>query len=350
MTGFGPVAHQLREVGIEVHTLGMRRGVPNLGAFWRLVKLLRRSKPDLLLCWMYHANLLGLLAGKLAGVPQVWWGIRASNMDFTLYRPLTRLVVWLGGRLSWLPELIIVNSEAGRKLHAGRGYSTSKMVVIPNGVDLQEFKADPSAREMVRNELGLGEDVLLVGLIARFDPMKGHKTFFEVAGLLVRRFQKVHFLLAGRGLSPENLEVSRMVHANSLEGVVHLMGIRQDIPRLTAALDIATSCSPFGEGFSNAIIEAMACGVPCVVTDVGDAVLIVGDTGMVVPPRNPKALAEALVEMVEMNPQERQALGAKARERIQVNFPLASMVRAFESLYERVHDGREFKAMNGVQV
>ena len=144
----------------------------------------------------------------------------------------------------------------------------------------------------MRRELGLSENVILVGLIARFDAMKDHETFFKAAGLLIRRLPGVHFMLAGAGVSIENAPLARMVCKNGLNGAVHLVGPRDDVPRLTAALDLGTSAS-IGEGFCNAIGEAMACAVPCVATDVGDAARIVADTGRVVPPRNPEALAAA---------------------------------------------------------
>ena len=348
MTGFGPVAHQLREAGIEVHTLGMRRGVPNLGGFWRLVKLLRRSKPDLLLCWMYHANLLGLLAGKLAGAPHIIWSTHAANPRLSAYRSLTRWVVRLCGWLSRCPDVIVAVSEAGKKLHEGWGFDSSRMIIIRNGIDLGIFKPNPEARLSVRRELGVSDDTLLVGLMARLDPTKDHGTFFKAASLVSRRREGVHFLLAGGGVSPENPALARMVRENSLDGCVHLLGLRRDVPRLTAALDVACLAS-WSESFPMVVGEAMACGVPCVVTDVGDAALIVGDTGKVVPPKNAEALAAALADMAKLSLAERQALGAKARRRIQENFALAGMVHAFESLYERVHDGQEFKAMNGVR-
>ena len=334
MRALGPVAHQLREAGIEVHTLGMKAGVPTVGASWRLVKLLRRSKPDLFLCWMYHANLLGLLAGKLARVPRVVWGIRCSNMDFSCQRLMTRRVVKLCASLSKLPDLIIVNSEAGRDVHAEMGYAKEKMVVIPNGIDTDVFKPDPLARRRVRQELGVSEDALLIGLIARLHPMKDHETFFKAARLLAEKRPEVHFLLAGAEISPKNPELSRMVREYNLDRHGHLLGARQDVPALTAALDIATSSSAFGEGFSNVLGEAMACGVPCVVTDVGDSAAIIGDTGKVVPPRSPEKLASAWLELIELGRPGRLELGAKARKCIEDRFHLKHVVAQYQTLYE----------------
>jgi len=286
---------------------------------------------------MYHANLFGLLVGKMAGVPYIAWGIRSCNERLTSYRCTTRWVVRLGAWLSRLPDVIIVNSEAGKRVHENWGYDKSKTMVISNGFDLEAFKPDPAARRSVRTELGVGDNQFLIGLIARFHAMKDHATFFTAASLLGRRHPEIHFLLAGSGVSPENHEVARMARENGLAGFVHLLGSRYDISRLTAALDIAC-LSSWSEAFPNVVGEAMACGVPCVVTDVGDSAYIVGDTGRVVARRNPKALAAACVELIEMGAAERQALGQKARKRIEERFSLANMVRAYESVYESLQN------------
>ncbi len=325
---------QLR--GVDVQTLEMQRGVPSLIGLVRLVKLLRRRRPQILHCWMYHANLLGLLAGKLAHVRHIVWGIRGSELDFSYYRRLTRCVVALGARLSRLPDAIVCNSAAGRRAHERYRYYSGKMYSIPNGFDLQNFRPDQEARRSVRAELGLDPKAFVIGLIARLDPMKDHATFFKAARLLSRRYPSTRFLLAGTEVTWENAQVSRMLFENGLNGVVHLLGCRDDVPRLTAGLDIASSSSAFGEGFSNAIGEAMACQVPCVVTDVGDSALIVGDTGRVVPPRSPEALARAWAELIEMDPVQRQELGRRARMRSEENFALSKVVTSYEILYESI--------------
>jgi glycosyltransferase involved in cell wall biosynthesis len=285
---------------------------------------------------MYHANLLGVIAGKLAGVPHIVWNIRSSNIDFSHYRRLTRWTVFLGARLSGFVDAVIVNSEVGRSVHRAWGYHNARMIVIPNGFNIDHLKPDPSARGSVRAELGVRQDTLLIGLIARYHPRKDHASFLNAAALLCRREPLVHYLLAGDGVALENSELSHLVRENGLERHIHLLGRRRDIPRLTAALDIATSSSAFGEGFSNAVGEAMACGVPCVVTDVGDAADIVGDTGSVVPAGNPEALARGLADMMDLGPDGRKALGQRARQRVEARFSQARMVEAYESLYERL--------------
>lgn len=336
MMDVGPVGCELIKAGVKVRALEMHPGSPSLLALFRFAKALRHLRPDILQCWTYHANLLGLIAGRLAGVPHIVWNIRCSNIEFAHYRRLTRWTVFLGARLSGFVDAVIVNSVVGRNVHSAWGYHNTQTIVISNGINLDELKPDPSARGSVRAELGLSRDMILIGLIARYHPMKNHAGFLKAAGLLCQREPLVHYLLAGDDVNTDNLELCRLVRENGLDRHIHLLGRRRDIPRLTAALDIAISSSVSGEGFSNAVGEAMACGVPCVVTNVGDAAYIVGDGGVVVPPGDPTALAGGIAEMVDLGPHGRKALGQKARQRVEEKFSIPTMVEAYESLYQNI--------------
>ena len=177
---------------------------------------------------------------------------------------------------------------------------------------------------------------MLIGLVARFDPMKDHGNFFRGARHLLNEAEEkdnLHFVLAGRGIDAANAALKDFISEYGLENRTHLLGERTDIPFVTSALDIATSSST-GEGFPNAVGEAMACGVPCVVTDVGDSAWIVGDTGRIVPPREPTALAEAWGELICMEDERRRSLGEAARRRIIENFSIDTVVRQYEAVYE----------------
>jgi glycosyltransferase involved in cell wall biosynthesis len=187
---------------------------------------------------------------------------------------------------------------------------------------------------LLRNELGLKPDVLLIGLIARFDPMKDHGNFLQAASLLAAKVAGVHFILAGNGVEPSNLSFRNYLDRDELHGRVHLLGQRDDIASLTAALDIVSSSSSFGEGFSNTIAEAMSCGVPCVVTNVGDSAFLVGETGVVVPTMDPQKLSDGWQRMIALGVEGRNALGAAARLRIQQNFQQDEIARQYEHLYE----------------
>ena len=339
MTEAGSVGEELAAAGVEVHALGMKRGVPSPAKTVPLVHLIRRWRPQIIHCWMYHANLLGLLAGKAGGVRHVVWGIACSDLDFARYRRLTQWTAWLGARLSSQADIIILNSEAGRRVHATLGYDKSRMVVIPNGFDLQLFKPDPAARRSVRSELGLTLETPLIGLLARFDPMKDHVTFFKTVGLIARRNPTVHFLLAGEGITSQNSDLARIIGENCPRELVHLLGLRRDIPRLTAALDIACLSSSFGEGFPHVVGEAMACEIPCVVTDVGDCAYIVDKTGTIVAPGDYSGMADAWTRILAMSADDRQALGRAGRQRVAALFSAADITKRYEELYAEVGRG-----------
>lgn len=335
LTDIGAIGKKIQALDIPVGKLGMRLGVPNPLGLVRLTRRLRSRPPDVLQTWMYHADLIGALGARLAGGIPTVWNIRHSNLNPEANK---RAHVWTAracAKISpWLPARIVINSETSRLSHEKLGYATAKMQVIPNGFDLATFKVDPIARVSVRQELGLPEKTLLIGLVARFDRQKDHHNFVQAAGRLARHSPEVYFLFCGNGVTSENGRLRDWIRGAGIEHLCHLLGRRDDVPRLTAALDIATSSS-LGEGFCNAIGEAMACGVPCVVTDVGDSAWLVGDTGRVVPPMNPAALADAWRDLIE-DGNRRRELGLAARSRVQDYFNLPVIVRQYERLYEEI--------------
>jgi len=333
----GVVGPKIRELGVPLYTLNLRPSLPNPVHVWSLRTLTRQIQPQLIQGWMYHGNVMASLAGKFARdrVPVVW-NVRQSLTDPGAYGRRTSAVIRLGALLSGRPVAIIYNSLAGAQDHERFGYRADQRVVIPNGFDCQLLRPDENARSQVRAELRLAPETILVGLIARYHPMKDHANFLRAAGQVVRDYPTIRFLLVGHGVSNDQPSIVKLITENQLAGRVMLLGGRQDIPRLTAALDIACSASAWGEGFSNAIAEAMACGVPCVVTDVGDSATIVADTGIPVPPRNPGALAQAINQLIEAGKDRRLELGMAARRRIEREFSLAEIARRYEELYRRL--------------
>jgi glycosyltransferase involved in cell wall biosynthesis len=207
------------------------------------------------------------------------------------------------------------------------------MHLIPNGFDVECFRPDAAAGLAVRRELGLTEDAFIIGLVARWDPLKDHSTFVDAASLLARRYDNIYFVLIGRGIEWDTLELAALVRTSGLQDRIIMLGERDDMPRLNAAFDIACSSS-ITEGFPNTIGEAMACGVPCVVTDVGDAAAIVGDTGLVVPSGDAVAFAQACKELIALGPDGRRDLGRKGRARVIEKYGLNTIVKMYEDLYK----------------
>jgi glycosyltransferase involved in cell wall biosynthesis len=331
IAGIGPVGERLRARGTRVRTLATSRRLPSPAGFVRLVRWLRAEKPDLVQTWQYHADLVGAVAGHLAGRIPVVWNIRHTSLQGN--KPHTRWTALACARLSRrLPRRIVCCSEASRAAHVALGYDASKMAVVPNGFDLQAWKPDPGARAAVRTELGIAENDFLVGLVARFHPQKDQRTFVAAAARLGRELSSSRFLLCGDGVTMANPELAVAIRAAGIGPRTVCLGERTDVPRIDAALDVAT-CSSYTEGFPNAIGEAMACEVPCVVTDVGDARALVGDTGVVVPPREPEALAAGWRELAALGPDGRRRLGSAARQRIAEHFSLDVVTARYAALY-----------------
>lgn len=336
MTECGEMAPKIEALQVPVTSLGMSRGMPSPPAVARLARRMREARPDVVQTWMYHADLMGGLAARLAGGPPVIWNIRNSALERYALGRRTLWTVTMCARLSRsLPTRIVCCSESAARGHADFGYAADKIVVIRNGFALDAYRPDEAARASVRREMGVPEDAPLIGLVARLDPAKDHANFLQAAGLLRESHPRAHYLLCGKGVTGDNPALVEGVAAAGIEDRCHLLGLRWDIPRLTAALDIAASSSA-GEAFPNAVGEAMACGIPCAVTDVGDSALLVGDTGRIVPPRDPQALAGAWEELLRMGQDGRRRLGALARQRVETKFDIRSVALCYEGLYEEV--------------
>jgi glycosyltransferase involved in cell wall biosynthesis len=336
----GDLAGRIADLGIAVQSLGMRRGVPHPAAMVRLARMLRRLEPDLVHTWMYHADLLGGLAARFSCGAPVIWALHNSTLDPAEVRLSTRLTARTNALLSHVvPTRIVSCSQASMKVHRDLGYASGRLVGIPNGFDLHAFRPEPSVREAVRVELGVAPDTRLVGSFARFHPQKDHRNLCHAAGLIAAK-SNAHFVLAGSNIDSDNVELGAWIAETGFAQRFHLLGAREDIPRLTAALDIAVVASSFGEAFPLVVGEAMACAVPCVVTDVGDSTLMVGDTGRVVPPRDPDALAAAVLDLLSLPDETLAALGQRARARIEARFALPAIAARYEQLYVEVLAGR----------
>lgn len=334
LVGGGSMLERMLSIGVAVDSLNMWRRIPSLVALWRLREIVSCYRPDLIQGWMYHGNLAASIAGWFCpnNVPVVW-NVRQSFYDLKYERLLTRWVIRVNAWLSVRADAIVYNSRASASQHEGFGFDASRTRIIPNGFDTEVFCPDEHARSSVRRELGVADDTVLIGLVGRYHPMKDHWNFLNAAALLGKEFSNVLFLLAGHEVDFDNPTLASIIQEQGLGGRVFLLGERKDMPRLQAALDIA-SCSSWSEGFANVIGEAMSCGVPCVVTDVGDLAWIIGDTGRVVAARDPVALSAAWTNILALGHNGRQALGRRARERVIEYFSLEAVVQQYEDLHK----------------
>ncbi len=335
MAGPGEIGRQIAASGIPVSYLGFRLGRVSFSGTLRWLSLLRRHRPDVLQSWMYHANLLSLSAPLVSPRIRLFWNIQASERDPSGFKPLTRIVIGSGRWFSRVPEAVIVNSQKGAADHRRMGYRKKSLHCIPNGFDLSLFvPLSEENRRQVRRSLGVEDQTPCVGMFARYHPVKDHAAALLAARHVKGKGVKAHFFFAGAGVGDGNAALGRLVSQLDLDSSVHFLGYRKDVPKLMAAMDTVISCSR-SEGFSNVIGEAMAAGVPCVVTDVGDSARVVGDTGKAVPPQNPESLAQALLQILGLPDGKRRSLGRKARNRIERQFSIQKIAEAYAGLYRR---------------
>ncbi|HSV13390.1 MAG TPA: glycosyltransferase [Tepidisphaeraceae bacterium] len=327
------VAAPIIDAGIPITVVGMRPGIPDPRGIARLARHLWRLKPAVIQTWMDHSNLIGGIAARLVSRTPLVWGIHHSNHIPSLTKKSTLATVWACKMFSRrVPTRIVCCSEHARGMYAQRGFADDKLMVIPNGFDVSAFRPDPAARANLRRELDVHPQTPLVGLIARYDPFKDHETFLRAAAKLKRIRPDVHYVLCGHNVDSNNSVLMAMIGSLGIGEQCHLIGARTDVPRVLAGLDLAAQSS-VSEAFPLVLGEAMACGVPCVATDVGDSRLIVGDTGKIVPARDPDALAAGMGEMLAMRSSALQQLGITARTRVREMFDLKSVTRRYESLY-----------------
>ena len=332
--GGGAIGQRIaRELDIPVVTFGREAESVKPSAAARVLAQLLGRRRQLIQTWMYHANLLGGIAGRALGAPVIW-NIRRGSLEH-----LRRRTRWVARTCSFLsravPARIVCCSSASLEEHAIAGYDRARMEVIPNGFDLARYQPDASAREALRQGLGIGAQTPVVGLVARYDPCKDHATFLKAAALVHSRHRRVRFLLCGQGVDGLNTELVAVLQALGLEAHCSLLGRFDNIPRHMSALDLLMSSSAC-VGFPNVLGEAMACGVPCVATDVGDSRSIVGTTGRLCPPGDSQALATACLELLDMPAERRAELGAAARLHIERNYSLRSVAARYEHLYTSV--------------
>jgi glycosyltransferase involved in cell wall biosynthesis len=324
--GGGAYEPELVSAGVRIVHLDKKGRWDVLPFLNRLIGLLRKERPSVLHSYLGVPNILAATLKPLLPGMRIVWGVRASNVDLSRYDRLSRFAYALERRLARFADGIIANSRAGRRYAVANGFPDSKIVVIPNGIDTDYFRPDPEGRRQVRAEWVIGEHEMLVGLVGRLDPMKDHGLFLEAASQIVRAHSDVRFVCVGGGSAAYAGTLKQRAAALGLAKQLMWVGARDDMPAVYSALDIATSSSSFGEGFSNTIAEAMACGAPCVVTDVGDSAFIVGETGSAVAPGNCKALAAAIQHLIDLPHEQRRMLGDASRIRIVSEFGIDRLI------------------------
>ena len=338
----GPVGEKIEQLGIPVKTFQLKR---TPWSMWRvkreLTRTLKAEQPDVVQTWLYHADLFGGLAARNAGNIPVIWNLRNSSLDPAI---VSRSVYYTAKVCAWysrtLPQRILSNSHVAIKPHREFGYDDSQMQIIPNGFELDRFQPDSQARERLHQDLNLPDEALIVGNIGRYHRQKDYPLLIETAAAVVGKHPHVHFVIAGKELTPENQQLQQIQQRyKQLRGKIHWLGPRSDTPQLIAGFDIGVISSKI-EGFSNALGEMMACGLACVSTESGDAQQILSDTGLVVPIENKPALTQAINQLIEMTPLERLSLGQQARERMLKHYSLNVITAEYLQLWQEISGKR----------
>ncbi|MBL4747423.1 MAG: glycosyltransferase [Magnetovibrio sp.] len=337
LTDMGPLAQHMVNDGIAVSAMNFLKGNVNFTPFAKLTTELRTNKPHLVQTWMYHADLIGGLAARLASCAPVMWNLRQSTLDKNHSKPSTITTANVCARLSSvLPNTIVCGSESARLVHTNLGYDATKMVVLHNGFDTQKFKSSSQQRTAFRVKYNIPEDAILIGNPSRYDRQKDHTTFLQAAARVIQEIPNAHFVLCGENITFSNKELSSAIQNLDLSKSIHLLGLLDDMSPFYSAIDILALSSAYGEGAPNVLGEAMSAQVPCVTTDVGDSAYIIGDTGIAVPPHTAKAFTKALIKFCKETPDQRLMRGKAARIRIENIFDLSTMSKRYEDLYKRV--------------
>lgn len=337
LTDIGVLGEQLTKQGVAVYCLGMSSILKGPVTFFKLRKLLRTLRPDVVHTWMYHADLLGGLAARSVGLRQIVWCIRSTDISkggskVTLI--IRKLCALLSG---WLPRVIVCAADASRKVHEAVGYASSKMQVIPNGFELDKLLITSSNDTRIRDELGISKACTLVVSVGRYNPVKDHKTFIEAAGKVAAERNDVRFMLVGRDLEHSNSQLMALINATRHADAFYLLGERNDVPACLQASDIFCLHS-VTEGFPNVLGEAMAVGLPCITTDVGDAAYLLDNSEWVVPAASPGKLADKLAAMLSLSAKDRELLGQTAANRIREHFTMDVISRRYFDLYTSLID------------
>lgn len=333
LTKLGPLGEQFIASGYDVHALNIRKR-SFLLALLTLWKHIRVFKPNVIQTWMYHSDLLGGIVGRLAGISNVIWNIRNTEIPQSKFSK-TYFIIRICALLSnYVPRKIICCADSAKWHHERLGYCKEKMIVIPNGYQVNSDL--PGSQEILsmRQSLGITPDILIIGAVGRFDLIKGYDIFIEAANFLDKSFEgQILFLMVGREMTNENPLLKKLISEKGGDANFMMIGERNDVSRLISTLDIFCLSSR-SEGFPNVLAEAMLMQVPCVVTDVGDSRKIVGKYGIVVKRNDPRELANGILKFLNMSREQRKYFGSSGRDTIIKNYSIDSVANAYSETYK----------------
>jgi glycosyltransferase involved in cell wall biosynthesis len=334
----GPLRKDLELAGTQVLSPDWRTGgLPRMRDILALRRLSGQIHPNVIQGWMPHGNLAALLVRRwlpVSNVPVIW-SVHQTLDVMGAEKPLTRLAIHAAAALSRQAEAIVYVSRVGQRQHEALGYATSRSVFVPNGVDTSFFAPVAEGRQKIRAEFGIPEAASVVGHLGRFHPQKDYRCLGAALARVLSSRDDVHVLIAGSRLDRNNEELLHELGPASEDPRVHLAGLRSDIPAMLSSMDLLCLSSAYAEAFPMVLLEAMACGVSCVATNVGDSADIVGEVGRIVPPRDPVALAEAILEELVLQTQTHTGSTTRGavRRRVIENFTMSTSMSRYAKIY-----------------
>lgn len=332
LTNIGDIGAQLQARGITVHALGMRSPFNTPFAFWRLVQLLRVERPDVVQTWMYHADLIGGLAARIVGNCSIVWCIRSTAIPqgaLSISFWLVRLCAFLS---HFIPDKIICCANAAKTSHLKFLYSKNKIIVIPNGYNFSPLEDNALLSQKARCKLGVKNEEIVIGVVGRFDPLKDFHNFVSAAALVVAQRSDVKFLMVGRGNEWSNMTLRRWIENAGLIDNFYLVGQQTDVAYFLSAMDIFC-LSSVKEAFPNVVVEAMAMGLPCVVTQAGDAADILGDDKFVVSVSDSISLAHSLLKVCQLDSSNRKHIGHRNAKRVREKYAIDGISQNYVDVY-----------------
>jgi glycosyltransferase involved in cell wall biosynthesis len=334
LTGTGKYYSLLKNKGIKVYSLNAN--FLSIYKFFHLIRLLIFLKPDIVQTWLVHADFVGGIAARIAGVKRIIWNIRYSKLLIGELKLSTILISKILSKLSFLiPQFVFVNSEKAKKIYEIEGYDKKKLKFIPNGYDLSILKPSKNQKKIFKKKIRLKKNIPLIGNIGRYDPIKGHSNLLNALSIIKSKNINFYCIFVGHNLN-NNEKLSNQIKKLKLKNHVKLMRSQTNIHKVMNGIDLHV-LSSISEGFPNVLAESMACGTPCVTSDVGDARLIVGKTGWVVTPNNPVRLAAAIeIALGELGNKNWNKRCNKARLRICKKFNIVRMINMYNQLWHKV--------------
>lgn len=332
----GALVSDFERLGVQVHSLGLEKFSDTIAAFYKLRRLLKQNRPDIVHTWLYHADLLGGLAAKSLSIRNIIWSIRSTDIRTTNNKK-TLIIKKINAFLShYVPKRIICVAQSSLEAHASDGYAKDKMQVIYNGINPESFLSFKSEEaDLLRGNLGISALTKIVVSVARFNPVKDHRTLIAAASQVLSKFDDVVFVLVGRGLSKDNSKLNEWIRLTPKPDAFVLLGERTDIPDILRSSDIFCVHS-LSEGFPNALAEAMLVGVASVTTDAGDAAYLLNSPEWVTTPGDQNELADTILRLLKISNAERKDLGALASERITNFFTIEKIAQSYIKLYRNL--------------